>query len=320
MRNRPAAGFTIIEMLVAVAIIGVLAGLMLVAVQTSRTIARAAQCTNNLRQLGLAAQGFESAHGRFPPGYLGPIPQGTGDSWSGQWTGCLVFLLPYLELKHIQDPIDTDKGAHAGVSLLDLDRVGDPYWQRDQAWITAQTRIAALICPEDDPYTSQNTFIRMHYFHDPERDVVGCVGGMFSNAEGNALGRTNYLGVAGAIGRTGHPDWDGVQGVFANRSRKGTNDVRDGLSTTLLFGEVTGKAGSGEDAVHYGFAWFGCGTMCTGWGFSQDDWPTFNSGHSGVVHFCYADGSVRPMAKTTDRDALISLSGTSEGTVVGIAR
>ena len=66
--NRSSAGFTIVELLVTVAIIGVLMGMLIPAVSAVRSETRRTQCMNNLRQMSLACQNFNSAQGFLPPG------------------------------------------------------------------------------------------------------------------------------------------------------------------------------------------------------------------------------------------------------------
>lgn len=92
-QGRRPAGFTLIELCVVTAITGVLVSIILPAVQQAREAARATTCRNNMRQIGLALQNYEGAHGRFPPG---SIPTGGEGSWSVHGR-----LLPFLDQGNI---------------------------------------------------------------------------------------------------------------------------------------------------------------------------------------------------------------------------
>jgi prepilin-type processing-associated H-X9-DG protein len=102
----------LVELLVVIAIIGVLIALLLPAVQASREAARRVQCMNNLSQLALAAQQYESAHESLPPGVIdstGPIESVA----QGQHINWLAHLLPQLEQQNAYDRLDFAAGAYA---------------------------------------------------------------------------------------------------------------------------------------------------------------------------------------------------------------
>jgi prepilin-type N-terminal cleavage/methylation domain-containing protein len=100
------SGFTLVELLVVIAIIGILIALLLPAVQAAREAARRSQCTNNLKQIGVALHVFENTHQAFPSSFGGS--QGT--DWSAQ-----ARLLPYLEQVALHDSVDYDQPYAAAV-------------------------------------------------------------------------------------------------------------------------------------------------------------------------------------------------------------
>jgi len=105
--SRPLHGFTLVELLVVIAIIGILVALLLPAVQAAREAAQRIQCSNNLKQIGLAMHNYHSAHAVLPMGY---VDCETYDSTWNQinWLGTTAFaqMLPYLELTNVSEIYD----------------------------------------------------------------------------------------------------------------------------------------------------------------------------------------------------------------------
>ena len=132
-------GFTLIELLVVIAIIAVLIGLLLPAVQMAREAARRAQCTNNLKQIGLALHNYHQTIDRFPQGKSESASQiGYAGGYAG-WTewSAQSMLLPYIEQSAIYNAINFS--FCSGYSYGGL------------ANLTASTRIInAFVCPSDN--------------------------------------------------------------------------------------------------------------------------------------------------------------------------
>ena len=108
---RGGAGFTLIELLVVIAIIAVLIALLLPAVQAAREAARRAQCVNNLMQLSVALQNYESAHECLPPGVVNP----TGpivEAAKGYHHSWMVQILPYFEQSNAFKKINFAHGVY----------------------------------------------------------------------------------------------------------------------------------------------------------------------------------------------------------------
>ena len=97
------SGFTLIELLVVIAIIGVLVGLLLPAIQAARSAARRSQCSNNLRQIGLALHGFHDVYRVFPAS--GWTRVGPGNP-AGKYVGWRPLTLPYIEQGNLQQLYD----------------------------------------------------------------------------------------------------------------------------------------------------------------------------------------------------------------------
>ena len=312
-------GFTLVELLVVITIIGILIALLLPAVQAAREAARRLQCSNNFKQAGIALHNYHEHFGCFPPGMLGwrvnwSCPHNTYDSQTTEqrcmWTyisthgvpaayigwGWGAMILPYVEQANAYDRIDFS------VSY------GPLYANK---YASAQT-VHLYLCPSD----SQGD------------ELVDCCSGQVGALPEEDVARTNMAGVADADDWTCDGCWPlpmaKAQGMMAGNTACKISDVSDGASNTLQIGEVIGN-GPGTHKGHFWATWdimdtgFGInggvsgstggvgGTLYT-WGFS--------SFHPGGCHFLLGDGSVHFLNETIDQSLLRSLTTRAGGELV----
>ena len=215
-------GVTLVELLVVIAILATTIGLLLPAVQTARETARRSSCTNNLRQIGVAAANHESARGRFPLG-----------AESRQWDerpdfphqffrwSVLAHLAPYYEEERLLRSLDLTLPLYIGLSPGDIAPQNRPI---------VKLTVPLFLCPSDVGLPVSDLF-----------------------------GPTNYAGCTGTGIDGGTPF--ATDGLFGINSRIRARDVRDGLSKTVAFSEsILGsgpKATTSRDGIQtdtgYGF-------------------------------------------------------------------
>lgn len=303
-------GFTLVELLVVIAIIGILVALLLPAVQAAREAARRTQCSNNLKQLALAAQNFHDQRGAMPPGYLGAFPE-VAPTTDNQYMSCLAYLLPQLEQQSIWDSMNIEKK----VQRLPSDPSPGNWWGNASAWSAAQTKLTALLCPSTNAYNSQSTIAYLVTYQNGSTLTLSA--GAFGNPTGAQLGRTNYLGSMGYFGNIASQSLN--QGIFGSRSQNNMSAILDGTSNTIIFGEAVGQYVSLQNkGVQYSYSWMGAGALPTAWaldGQGMKNWYQYSAEHPGIVQFALADGSVRGVPRTIDALTFIYSSGMSEGKV-----
>lgn len=302
MREKRRA-FTLVELLVVIAIIGTLVALLLPAVQAAREAARRAQCTNNLRQMGLAILNHEGTRKHFPisismwneTGCTPPAGNGT----SGK--GWIVETLPFAE-------------ETAQYESLRIGFTGD-FWRGNQgmknpdpAFREALTRKPSwLSCPTDP--ASQRTFTDIWHYGD--RNIPVAV--------------TSYKGVLGdnviwpqaTIHQTGFPDdchntCRPCRGIFYRNTwyrPVRIRNVRDGMSKTMMAGEAVAEQDYHSAAYHADGDWAATNGPINYFDETSDprqlrarwyDFRTFRSRHPGGAHFVYGDGSTKFLNEAID--------------------
>lgn len=271
---RKRGGFTLVELLVVIAIIGVLVGLLLPAVQAAREAARRMQCTNHLRQLGLAVHNYESANRRLPSGWIASNAHGE-PGW-----GWAAALLPYMEGNNLHRQID----------------FGRPIADAQHAAVRT-TVVPTFLCPSD---TGPNLFeIAAGDGHDHDHTAFSVDQGAHKLFQ---VSKSNYVGMFGTFEIEDAP-YRG-DGMFYGNSHIKFSDVIDGLSNTLMSGERSSRLG--------GSLWQGnisaaaephariLGVADHGPNDPHAHFEDFSSYHTGGVNFMRADVSVSFISDSID--------------------
>ena len=281
-------GFTLIELLVVIAIIGVLIALLLPAVQSAREAARRSQCVNNLKQLALAANNYESTYGCLPPGNLNQHYAGNGNQW---YTGVnsFAFMLNYVEAGSLFASYNFDQSMRDGANVT-----------------AAATNLSVLWCPSD-PEVSQ--LVPLHTWYDVQPPG-------FTQAARSYVANRGTFWMTDFRYHTDDPCYDTYRrtatGVIYDGSATKLAEIRDGTSNTFLFGEAAFEdlwpssrqywnrwwhSGWMEDAFFDTTAAINKGAKSK----TSHDWHSVtaaSSKHPGGANFAFCDGSVRFIKET----------------------
>jgi prepilin-type N-terminal cleavage/methylation domain-containing protein len=287
------SGFTLIELLVVIAIIAVLIGLLLPAVQKVREAAARTQCSNNLKQLGLALHNYYDNYGVIPYSRYK-----AKDTWA-------ALLLPYIEqanLRNLWNPAKT-------------------YFQQSDA--ARLTPVKIFFCPTRRPPGSAPAASISGDVPDngPNVNVPGTLGDYACAI--NDLGYWDYPWQSGSDAP--------ANGAFISRwsasdPTRNFGSVTDGLSNTIFLGEKhvritefgVGKGSSGDGSMYNGNR----GSAMRAAHVSLARSPTdkgngqFGSYHPGVCQFAFGDGSVHALSNTTPLSTLKILVNIHDGLLV----
>lgn len=292
-------GFTLLEMLVVISIIGMLMALLLPAVQQARESGRRTQCQNNLKQQALAVLQIQVATGRFPTGGWGPWWVGDPDRATGlaQPGGWIYCTLPYLERADLRrlgqgQPLDEKKKSLA-LLLANPVRV-----------FNCPTRRRAVAVPITYAYAA--TPLDTAKIAASARSDYAANAGSQSRCEVNLWGGPQTL-ADGDDASFVWPDVSDHTGVCYLRSQVQPAEIRDGLTHTYLLGEKYLPAADYDNGLSHGDDW----SMYTGY---QDDIcrcgyraPTpdftavadtcrFGGAHPTVWNAAFCDGRVRALS------------------------
>jgi prepilin-type N-terminal cleavage/methylation domain-containing protein len=289
-------GFTLVEILVVVAIIGILIALMLPAIQAARESARKTKCANNLKQIGLAIHNYMDAKKSFPPGYVTKVLPNLDDGGPGWSWGPMI--MPHFEdgaafeQVHLDEPIASDKNK-----------------------IRLQS-MPGFICPSDGEFEPLIDI--------PEKKTTRILCQMAAG---------NYVGNVGTVRPTCKICRDHFDGIFGRNRPIEPRELEDGLSKTICVGErsafwsraaIWGVVPNSklidnqQEGKYAGGPGYVLGTTFKE-GFNIETVPldaeeidsyaeSFGSQHPGGSFFLFCDGGVRFVFDSTDPAVMNAIS------------
>lgn len=297
MSKSARSAFGLIELLVVIGIIGILIGLLLPAVQNVRASAARSSCQNNLKQIGLALQSYESAHGRLPSGMPDDWPKSKSPSMNVSW---MAQILPQMD----QTPLweSTEKAlAITEVSYRDPPHVG------------AGTVIKPYVCPADGRLTSPIV----------TKDNLQLAFGSYLGVSGK-LGKDGYLGNYPGIRITDIAD--GASQTLAVGERPPPDTFQSGqwYSRMSPGNGFWGQTYGPDEDMPVTTVAVSPGDLCSGpfvFGPGRTSNPCdrhhYWSLHVSGANFAFADGSVH-FLRYPSRDIIPALATRAGGEVVGL--
>jgi prepilin-type N-terminal cleavage/methylation domain-containing protein len=317
------SGFTLIELLVVITIIGVLVGLLLPAVQSAREASRRLQCTNQLKQIGLALHNYEQCHGCFPPGCVVSVLGGTSslnfDPWSEAASNTsgmhghswMLQILSFFEQSDLFDAWNFSKSVVGNATVSQRNIPGFYCPSRRRALRTGDADIMLVAT-----WTGGGT------------DYGGCLSA--GDGWSNYFKKSDHHIFTNAI-TAENWHYRKLIGVFSPNVSTRCSDITDGLSNTIMVGEMQrlNDPSHSQQVSEDGWALGGVATLFTTakreyggksqiGGLNNNFFESAGSDHVGGANFGMADSSVHFLGDSIDHQIYYYLGARADGQPVQV--